>query len=343
MADISKSRRAFTIVELLVVISIIGVLIGMLVPAVQAAREAARRAQCVNNIKQLGLGMLHYESKHNYLPHCQGTTDDQGYPNVDGNSWITLILPYIEAETIFKRIKIKEKLDYKDPAPDGVYDNLLAAEQKIPILFCPSDIGTGTTKASLMYPNPPASVVIGATNYKACAGSNWAYSVNAVTGALENTPTLPQPPNNKGRSTKLPPPQNADGRDHGNGIICRNNLPAATPNAKPILTAMLDIRDGTSHTFAIGEAVINDCNYNAWYWFNGTTATCAIPLNYRNPASIIPAANDWTYTYAFRSRHAVGANFCMCDGSVKFINNNIAPDLYKAQATIDASELISEE
>ena len=78
----------------------------------------------------------------------------------------------------------------------------------------------------------------------------------------------------------------ADGLDHGNGIICRNNNPDPTnKNFKPLLTADNDIRDGRSRTFAIGEVVVSFCNYNAWYWFEGTTATCGIPLNYKNPDS----------------------------------------------------------
>ncbi len=99
MFGLSKSRRAFTIVELLVVIAIIGILIGMLLPAVQQARESGRRSECVNNIKQLGLGMNHYESVFQYLPNNQGTTGKTdgtpplGYPNVDGYSWISKILP----------------------------------------------------------------------------------------------------------------------------------------------------------------------------------------------------------------------------------------------------------
>ncbi len=114
MFGLSKSRRAFTIVELLVVIAIIGILIGMLLPAVQQARESGRRAECENNIKQLCLGMNNYESAFHYLPHNQGTTGNQGYPDVDGFSWIGQILPYIDEGPVYNHIKFDQKLDYVD-------------------------------------------------------------------------------------------------------------------------------------------------------------------------------------------------------------------------------------
>jgi prepilin-type processing-associated H-X9-DG protein len=88
---------------------------------------------------------------------------------------------------------------------------------------------------------------------------------------------------------------------------------------------------------------VGKCNYNAWYWFNGTTATCGLPLNYKNPDAIPPNPNDWTYTYGFHSLHPVGANFCMCDGGVKFVSDQIDSAVYQAQATIDAGELNTEE
>jgi prepilin-type N-terminal cleavage/methylation domain-containing protein/prepilin-type processing-associated H-X9-DG protein len=353
MSDISKSRYAFTIVELLVVIAIIGIIIGMLLPAVNAAREAARRTQCQNNIKQLGLAMQKYETYMNYLPHNQGTTDHGSYNTVevDGYSWITLILPHIEEQNIYNRINKKEILSYVDPKPGSIINNLLAAQQMISVLLCPSDTfgDKGTTTKSLMYPNPPAPIEIGVTNYKACAGTNWKHSVNRATMAfqLNVPPTLPVPPTptiltNKtyvGRDATKDP---NDGLDNGNGIICRNYLDPAVPNARPLLTADPDIRDGRSHTFAIGEVIVSACNYNAWYWFDGTTATCALPLNYKNPGATPPDPNDWTYTYGFHSRHLVGANFCMCDGSVTFIANNIDLDVYQAQATYNAGELLSD-
>jgi prepilin-type N-terminal cleavage/methylation domain-containing protein len=340
MSGLWKSRRAFTIVELLVVIAIIGILIGMLLPAVQQARESGRRGQCENNIKQLGLAMQNYESAFRYLPHNQGTTDHQGYPNVDGYSWITLILPYMEELPVYNHIKLDQKLDYIDTSTSGIYNNLKAAQQKITTLICPSDYSnnnTGLTTDSIMYPNPPNP--IGSTNYKACAGSNWLYSVNSATQQLENTPTLPPSPYDKGRNATNP-----DGLDHGNGIICRNNLNSSTD--RPILTADNDIRDGRSRTFAIGEVVVTLCNYNAWYWFDGTTATCAIPLNYKNPAAYPPKPADSTYlyyTYGFSSRHPSIGVFGMCDGSVKHISENIDPTVYQAQATIDAGELFNDD
>jgi prepilin-type N-terminal cleavage/methylation domain-containing protein len=99
-------RRGFTLVELLVVIAIIGVLVALLLPAVQAAREAARRSQCVNHLKQIGIGFLTHESTHRFLP-CSGWSPwvvgdpllgaGRGQPG----GWMYQILPYIEEQTVY--------------------------------------------------------------------------------------------------------------------------------------------------------------------------------------------------------------------------------------------------
>ena len=91
-------------------------------------------------------------------------------------------------------------------------------------------------------------------------------------------------------------------------------------------TTNMDIRDGASKTFLAGEAVPAWCGWSLWYWFDGSTATCGIPLNYRIPGKA-PDDNsaDWKDTYGFMSRHPGGANFAMCDGSVSFINELICP------------------
>ena len=74
---------------------------------------------------------------------------------------------------------------------------------------------------------------------------------------------------------------NADGVDHGNGVICRGGGPATDGGVAPIVTTNMDIRDGASKTFLLGEAVPAWCGWSLWFWFDGSTATCGIPLNFR--------------------------------------------------------------
>jgi prepilin-type N-terminal cleavage/methylation domain-containing protein len=98
--------RGFTLVELLVVIAIIGVLVAMLLPAVQQAREAARRSQCVNNLKQMGLGFLNHESSHGFLPGSGWSPwvvgdADMGTGAKQPGGWMYQILPYIEQQALW--------------------------------------------------------------------------------------------------------------------------------------------------------------------------------------------------------------------------------------------------
>jgi prepilin-type N-terminal cleavage/methylation domain-containing protein len=108
---IYRGRRVifngFTLVELLVVIAIIGVLVALLLPAVQAAREAARRSQCVNNLKQLGVGFLNHESTHQFLPSGGWSSwhvgDPQlGFGKTQPGGWMFQVLPYIEQQQLYK-------------------------------------------------------------------------------------------------------------------------------------------------------------------------------------------------------------------------------------------------
>ncbi len=102
MMQFGLRRRGFTLVELLVVIAIIGVLVALLLPAVQAAREAARRTECVNNVKQIGLAMHNYHDTFKTLPVGSFILREDWPAN--GTNWRALILPFIEAGTIYDRL-----------------------------------------------------------------------------------------------------------------------------------------------------------------------------------------------------------------------------------------------
>lgn len=133
------SPRGFTLIELLVVIAIIAILIALLLPAVQQAREAARRAQCVNNLKQLGIALHNYHDTHNVMPPgwigVQSNT-----PNMEGNSgfaWGAHLLPYIDQGPLYNR------LNFSRECYDAAW-NAPALSAVLASFRCPSDPSTNT-------------------------------------------------------------------------------------------------------------------------------------------------------------------------------------------------------
>jgi len=133
-------RRAFTLIELLVVIAIIGVLIALLLPAVQAAREAARRAQCINNLKQIGLALHNYHFNNNVLPWGQGHGRDW-----DDWSAVSQMLPQLEQSPVFNSINFRTGGAIPSGVGPAVDDNTTAKQTVIAGFLCPSDVDRLTT------------------------------------------------------------------------------------------------------------------------------------------------------------------------------------------------------
>ncbi len=312
-------RAGFTLVELLVVITIIGILMGLTLPAVMSAIESARRISCANNMRQVALALNTYETTQKQYPLNWGVVSTVGVPTngtqgaAVGVSWMAAILPNIDQTPLYNTILLGAAVGYQD---SNGYSNLQALATPINTYLCPSDTQRGTIGNQAL-----GSGTFGTTNYKACAGSNW-----------PGSGSLPAVTWNVGRNNG-----SSDGVDHGNGVICRGG--ATTPGGAPIMTSNMDIRDGATKTFLVGEAVPAWCAWSLWFWFDGSTATCGIPLNYTVP-NIKPDLNfnDWADTYSFMSRHRGGANFAMCDNSGCFIANLIDTNLYHALATIDGNE-----
>src|SRR6476661_2621734 len=162
-ATTARRPSAFTLVELLVVIAIIGILVALLLPAIQAAREAARRTKCVNNLKNIGLACLNYETANKRYP--PSSTIARGPAGTNGLSWCVLILPYVEEAGVGDAIKTfvdnyrqtQPKNSDGSPKDPDVYDPGFntPATQELTLYQCPSDQATeikdkfnGTLKAA---------------------------------------------------------------------------------------------------------------------------------------------------------------------------------------------------
>jgi len=322
-----KFKQGFTLVELLTVMALMAILMSLLVPAVNAVRENARTTQCRNNARNLALAMVQYESTHQVFPINWSPDSKLQGLNTRGHSWITMILPQLENEALFRRIKFGEKLSYKDSGTNK--DNLFVARQAIPVLHCPSDPHRGYMDNQVLLATASNRVELGVTNYKACAGSNWEREYLTGTGEKRVIFT-------KGRNA-----YQTNGRDRGNGIICRG------PSNILYTTAMSDIKDGTTNTIAVGECTPQWDGYSAWYGWDNATATCGIPLNYFMQKNNYRASDDpvnalRTRIDGFQSRHSGGGCFAFCDASARWISNGIDYETYRALGSIDADDVVGE-
>jgi len=137
-----SSGRGVRVIEVLAVLGIIAVLIALLLPASRSSREAARRSQCVNNLKQIALALHNYEQVYKALPPAY-TVDAEGRPL---HSWRTLILPYLEQESLYKKIDLSKP--WNDPA------NATASATKLAVYICPEAVDTKNTTAYLAIVGP---------------------------------------------------------------------------------------------------------------------------------------------------------------------------------------------
>jgi prepilin-type N-terminal cleavage/methylation domain-containing protein/prepilin-type processing-associated H-X9-DG protein len=372
-------RRGFTLIELLVVIAIIAVLIALLLPAVQSAREAARRAQCVNNMKQIGLGILNFESTNSYMPpsvehNIASLVDNDPSAAATGAQYerqgvMALILPYMEQSNIYNQINLNLScFDQKNVPPatggsgglfpgvgqNSVYSTAMAA------YLCPSDPVPATINyynqcwskfgngSSSPVPTPPTQIW-GRSDYFAMPGfdsdlpTSLGYSTAGV-NALANSGDV--------------------------GTICdiaaavKNQTTGSYGNAWPHVT-IAAITDGTSNTVMIGEMAARPVGYNhaRQIYVQGTGPVDGIinPVNGGGGAWADPfsyAHLDGSQANGIRgfpgtcvincttnneiySFHPGGANLLFADGSVHFIKETINPFTLVGMVTRGMGEILS--
>lgn len=285
-------RRAFTVLELLVVTAIIGILIGLLLPALMAARESARRLQCTSNLHEVGLAVQQHHDAKKHLPQAWKSSPD----GMSGYGWAVALLPFLEQRDLGSAVNVR--LTVADSRNDS------SRNAELGIMRCPSDISEPTFE--LHAEGPPAA---GGTGMSA-AGDPGAESEGSppltllpaanyvgVFGTLEADETFPAPA--------------------GDGPIVSDRL-----------VRYADLERGQSHTLIIGERTTAMVP-STWLGvdFRGEDAACRLV-----GSAITTPSCETCDECEFGSRHSGGSNFAWADGHVTLVSDDIDPIEYQQLA-----------
>jgi prepilin-type processing-associated H-X9-DG protein len=354
------------LIELLVVIAIIGVLIALLLPAVQAAREAARRAQCTNNLKQIGIAIHNYHDQMGAFPPGGMTQNGDPWGATSSYlSWRAVILPQMEGTNVYNAINVNIQTWGGGTDAGAMFTAWKTVNNT---WLCPSDPNNrGGLRSSSgpdgQYPagNPPIdpatgqpTTVVPVSNYAGSFGDN--YAGGPLNGGLPwetyGCPTV-----------TLPAGKPRIGYDGfwGTDFTCGFARPGGTLRGffdyrTLQFVKIADVVDGTSNTIMAGEVLPDRAADSNFYHGNGSTAGTTVPLNWNSNTYPSSAANclfQWQNSTAplgcrysaaakgFVSWHPGGASFLFGDGSVKFLKQTISLPTYCALGSKNGGEVVS--
>jgi prepilin-type processing-associated H-X9-DG protein len=320
------------LVELLVVITIIGILIALLLPAVQASREAARQIQCRNNLKQIGLACLEHEERQTFLPvggwgYCWAGEPLRGFDLQQPGGWNYNILPYMELESLHDQ-GIEDGMNLSNPATSRPGFGLRVSTP-VAGFICPTrrqalsythDVSgwSGINKFVNITPQPP---LVGRSDYAGSAGES------------RDLPfyVIPDSPTSLAYGDSL--------SVAGWSAYPGNKVAGVFGLHTKVRT--VDIADGVSNTYLVGEKNINPDHYSDGEslgdnqaWDVGWTADNirivgiigTVPTPDVQPMQDTPGADP---SLNFGSAHANGFGMAFCDGSVTLINYTIDPEIHR--------------
>jgi prepilin-type N-terminal cleavage/methylation domain-containing protein/prepilin-type processing-associated H-X9-DG protein len=337
-----RRRAGFTLIELLVVIAIIAMLIALLLPAVQSAREAARRAQCTNNMKQLGLAIHNYESIHGMLPIGRVWTPMFGvafpgfFMGPQNTNWFTQMLPQFEQQALYDAFNFAVGLEGIPDAtgmPLGFSVNSTVFGSKIASFQCPSD---SATLFQATWPTNGRLIVSPRGNYVASWGNTvWSQQNSAGFAANRNLPVVFRPSAFGHQAVRLAGVTDGTSGTIFTGEVMQGSLNDArgavwslagvfmsrfTPNGLRDYYGVADPSGGNGDRLGDGFCVSEP----------GRELPClTVPFPY------------YDFYAGSRSRHLGGVNVGFGDGSIRFIKDTIDERVWVSLGSISGGEVIS--
>jgi prepilin-type N-terminal cleavage/methylation domain-containing protein/prepilin-type processing-associated H-X9-DG protein len=358
----SGQRRAFTLIELLVVIAIIGVLVSLLLPAVQSAREAARRSQCVNNLKQIGLALHNYESAIGSFPPGAGMAPQNATTADWSGGWTewsahAMLLPYLEQGPVYNAINFNFLAGYDA----GGSINATAYNTRINSFLCPSDGLAGRNSSNSYYgsvgtstydwwggqggPKPTRPWV----DHRPTTGMFGKYTPNGIRDVTDGTSqsiafseTLVGSTDSSSRSAASDRRNSVTGvtidaaaRVRNINAVAPAVLAAALQACTAAYQANTNISTNVGQRWGWGETGMSMFNTIVPPNGGGTIKWSACR---HGCGGCSPDAASFSNA---TSNHSGGVNAMMADGSVKFIKNSIAQNIWMGLGTIAGGEAIS--
>ena len=350
MALHKTARPAFTLVELLTVIAIIGILVALLLPAIQSARESARRTQCQNNLRQLGIALHNHETAQKRFPSgamSKPYPKDPSHPH-SFYRWSALaqLLPYMENESIHDLLDLSLPLYMPGPGYPISPPNKLAISQILPEFLCPSDLGQ------------PVKDLMGPTNYAVCSGSGAGGGTPFDTDGIffvNSTTTIAQI--GDGTSHTVAMAESLLGQDTPRGPGGAFSSFHPERNYKFVLSFvgpfdLTDFKCNGSMNFNSATSNGNDprgfgwCSgeyrsamYNHYYLPNAEQYDCiaSVTTDPTPPPAkpILYSAYGWR---AGRSMHPGGVNVLFADGSTQFVEEQIDVALWQGWSTRNSAD-----
>ena len=339
-----RLRHGFTLIELLVVIAIIAILIALLLPAVQQAREAARRTQCKSNLKQLGLALHNYHDAYAMLPPGRLVTQ------VDGNghcfSAYAHLLPYLDQGPLYQLIDFHSN-------PDVGFGNGIPLATNLPVLLCPSDpfvilqpasatspasgvhnypLNTGTTFP--VSPRNPGGVPVTGIFYE-----NSSVRFGGISDGLSNTVAISETVR-----SQLGGPGNWDGVSPTNGFALTqgndNGLtgPELTNYASQCHSAGLLLQQTRGSKWLYGAP--GHSMYNHLRVPNDRDVDCRGGIPHSNKTDAL--WRTLSHNITSHSRHTGGVHALLCDGSVRFVSENIDIGTWRSLGSRNGGEVIGD-